>query len=290
MTRRLTPPPDKAPKHPALKVPAGACDSHFHIFGPQAKFPYMESRPLDAEDCSLEDLLVLQDRLGLERGVVVQTALYGNDNRCLLDALLRCPERFKGVAAVSNDITDDELQTLTNAGVVANRFSYMRSPDIDRNLISRLHELGWHPQFWFEGEAQILDWRDTMLASPRDFVIDHMGWQPCENGLDSKGFKTVLECLDTGRCWIKLSGPNRFSAQDEWPYSDTVAVARTLIQRAPERVIWGSDWPHPNWWKTMPNDADLLDLLLDWAPDPKDRQRILVDNPNELFRFQSSPD
>ena len=285
MTRRVTPAPDRTPKTPTLEAPAGACDSHFHIFGPQFRFPFIEPRPLDAGDCTLEDLLALQQRLGLERGVVVQTMLYGNDNACLLDALARYPERLRGVASVAADIADNDIEELSAAGVVANRFSYIRSPDIDPNLIHRLHEHGWHPQFWFEGEAQIMAWRAAMLNSPGNFVIDHMGWQPCGHGVDAPGFRAVLECLDTGRCWVKLSGPNRFSAQPAYPYADTAVFARALIERAPERVLWGSDWPHPNWWQPMPNDADLLDLLLDWAPEPADRQRILVDNPARLFGF-----
>ena len=285
MSRRVTPPPNREPGQPGLRAPAGACDSHFHIFGPQSRFPFVEPRPLDAEDCPLEDLLSLHRRLGLERGVVVQTLLYGDDNACLLDALRRHPERLRGVACVGSAITDVELVELTAGGVVANRFSYMRSPQIDGSLIRRIHEHGWHPQFWFEGEEQVLAWRRTMLESPGNFAIDHMGWQPAERGVDAPGFRAVLECLDTGRCWVKLSGPNRFSAEDEHPYSDTAEFARRLIERAPTRVIWGSDWPHPNWWKPMPNDADLLDLLLDWAPDPADRQRILVNNPAELFGF-----
>ena len=285
MSRRVSPPPDSTPKAPVLQAPAGACDSHFHIFGPQSRFPFIEPRPLDAVDCTLEDLLALQRRLGLEHGVAVQTMLYGNDNACLLDALARCPDRLRGVASVGAGIADSALEELSAAGVVANRFSYMRSPAIDPNLIHRLHEYGWHPQFWFEGAEQAGAWRSTMLNSPGDFVIDHMGWQPCEKGVDAPGFRTVLECLDSGRCWVKLSGPNRFSAQPAHPYADTMEFARALIERAPNRVLWGSDWPHPNWWQPMPNDADLLDLLLEWAPDPADRQRILVDNPAELFGF-----
>ena len=285
MARPVTPPPDRAPKAPALQAPAGACDCHFHIFGPQSRFPFIEPRPLDAQDCTLEELLALHRRLGLERGVVVQTMLYGNDNSCLLDALARHPHRLRGVASVDACITDAALQDLSIAGVVANRFSYRRSPEIDPGLVHRLHEHGWHPQFWLEGEAQIAAWRTAMLNSPGNFVIDHMGWQPSERGLDAPGFRIVLECLDTGRCWVKLSGPNRFSAQATYPYADTLKVARALIERAPTRLLWGSDWPHPNWWQAMPNDADLLDLLLDWAPDATDRQRILVDNPAELFGF-----
>lgn len=284
--RKTTPPPERTPKKPKLVAPKGATDSHFHIFGPQSRFPFQQTRPLDAHDCPLEELLSLQRRLGLERGVVVQTALYGSDNACLLDALRREPARLRGVAAVSADIGEAEILKLTELGVVGNRFSYMRSPVIDPELIRRLHDHGWHPQFWFEGQAQALAWRDTMLATPGNFVIDHMGWQPCAAGIDADGFRTILDCLDTGRCWVKLSGPNRFSSEDTLPYGDVTAFARTLIEQAPDRVLWGSDWPHPNWWKAMPNDAGLLDLLLDWAPDEAVRRRILVTNPATLFGFE----
>ncbi len=148
-----------------------------------------------------------------------------------------------------------------------------------------MHELGWHPQFWFRGEDEALAWRDAMLSVPGDFVIDHMGWQPADKGVDAPGFRVVLECLDSGRCWVKLSGPGRFSAQGEYPYADTLPFARALVERAPERLLWGSDWPHPDYWGVMPDDADLLDLMLDWVPDPATRRRILVDNPAALFGF-----
>lgn len=288
MERRTTPPPDRTPKKPKLQAPPGACDCHFHIFGPQDKFPFPEEAralPLDAGDCPLEELIELQDRLGLSRGVIVQTALYGTSNAVLLDALARYPDRLRAVACIAPDITDSELRVLTDAGIVAHRFSYIRSPEIDPKLIQRIDGFGWHPQFWFEGEEQALHWRDTMLASPGKFVIDHMGWQPAENGIDSPGFRVILDCLETGRCWVKLSGPNRFTAQETLPYSDTIPFAQELIKHAPERLLWGSDWPHPNWWKPMPNDADLLDLLLDWAPESAVRKKILVDNPAELFGF-----
>ena len=217
--------------------------------------------------------------------MIVQTVLYGRQNEVLVDALSRYPDRFRAVASIDPATSDAELRKLAEAGVVANRFAYVASPAIDRELTARLHEFGLHPQFWFEGPEQALVWRDAMIASPGNFVIDHMGWQPAEKGVDSPGFRVVLDCLDTGRCWVKLSGPNRFTAQEELPYSDTFEFAQTLIDHAPERLLWGSDWPHPNFWKPMPNDADLLDLLLQWAPDPALRQRILVDNPAELFGF-----
>ena len=153
MSRPITPPPDRTAKVPRLRAPPGTCDSHFHIFGPQDRFPYIEPRPLDAQDCPLEDLLDLQKRLGLERGIVVQTALYGNDNSCLLDALRRCPERLRGIAAIGPQVGDEALQAMSDAGVVGNRFSFMRSPDIDHRLVDRLHEFGWHPPILVRGRS-----------------------------------------------------------------------------------------------------------------------------------------
>ena len=156
---------------------------------------------------------------------------------------------------------------------------------INRNMISRIDELGWHPQFWFRGEEEALAWLDIMIASPGNFVIDHMGWQPAKNGLDSPGFRVVLDCLETGRCWVKLSGPNRFTSEKKLPYSDTLPFAQTLIEYAPERLIWGSDWPHPDHFEIMPNDGEILDLMIDWAPDANIRKMIFSENPKKLFGF-----
>ncbi len=124
-----------------------------------------------------------------------------------------------------------------------------------------------------------------MKSVPGDFVIDHMGWQPAEKGVDAPGFRVVLDCIETGRCWVKLSGPGRFSAEETPPHADVLPLARALVERAPERLLWGSDWPHPDHFRPMPNDGDLLDLMLDWVPDEATRNRILVDNPARLFGF-----
>ena len=279
MDRKLSPPPDRNTKKPLLKTPSGACDTHFHIYGPQERYPFNPNRPMDAEDSTYEDLIKLHDTLGISRGVIVQSLMHGHCYEYMLNALCRDPERFRGVAMPAPDITDGELEILDKAGVVGARFAYRWSADINRNMISRIDELGWHPQFWFRGEEEALAWRDIMIASPGNFVIDHMGWQPAKNGLDSPGFRVVLDCLETGRCWVKLSGPNRFTSEKQLPYSDTLPFAQTLIEYAPERLIWGSDWPHPDHFEIMPNDGEILDLMIDWAPDANIRKMIFSENP-----------
>ncbi len=288
--RPKSPPPVRETKTPKLKVPPGACDTHFHIFGPYDRFPLLESRPLELEECTLEDLMKLHNTLGISRGIIVQSIMQGHMVEHLLDALSRFPDRFRAIALPSPDLTDAQLETLTEAGVMGVRFAYSLPSlasglaamvAIDTRLIARLHEFGWHPQFFFRGEEEALAWHETMKSVPGNFVIDHMGWQPAEMGINSPGFRVILDCLDTGRCWVKLSGPGRFSAEDAPPHEDVLPMARAFVERAPERLLWGSDWPHPNHYKTMPNDGDLLDLMLDWVPDEATRNRILVDNPAE---------
>jgi predicted TIM-barrel fold metal-dependent hydrolase len=285
MERQKSPPPVRKTKKPRLKAPPGTCDTHFHIYGPQARFPLNEARPLEVEDSTFDDVVELHDALGVERGVIVQSLMQGHSYEYMLNALCRDPAHFRGVAMPAPNITDAELEILDQAGVVGARFAFRWSADIDMNMIARIHELGWHPQFWFRGEDEALAWRDTMLAVPGNFVIDHMGWQPAQDGIDAPGFHVVLDCLETGRCWVKLSGPNRFTALNSPPYADTLPFAQALVARAPERLLWGSDWPHPDHFEEMPNDGDLFDLMLDWSPDPGTRKQIMSDNPAELFGF-----
>lgn len=286
MAERLkSPPPQRDTKTPKLKAPPGATDTHFHLYGPGKRFPYHPDAPLIVEDSTLEDMLKMHNALGIERGVIVHSVVQGQTYEYLINALSREPERLRGIALPAPDITDRELQILTDVGVVGARFAFRANPEINTDIVARTHEFGWHPQYWFRGPDEAAAWRDTMLASPGNFVIDHMGWQPAELGIDAPGFRTVLDCIDTGRCWVKISGPMRFTNGMELPYEDTWPFAKALIERAPDRVMWGSDWPHPDHFEAMPNDADLLDLLLEWAPDEALRKKILVDNPAELFGF-----
>ncbi len=283
--RKKSPPPHRDTKTPKLKTPPGATDTHFHIYGPSKRFPYHPDSPLEVEDSTLEDMLRMHDTLGIERGVIVHSVVQGNTYEYLVNALSREPERLRGIAMPAPDITENELEILTKVGVVGARFAFRANPEINTDLVARIHEFGWHPQYWFRGPEEAAAWRDTILASPGNFVIDHMGWQPAGLGIDSPGFRFVLDCLDTGRCWVKLSGPMRFTAEDKPPYKDTWPFAKALIEHNPDRLLWGSDWPHPDHFDEMPNDGDLLDLMLEWAPDEALRKKILTDNPEELFGF-----
>jgi 2-pyrone-4,6-dicarboxylate lactonase len=179
-------------------------------------------------------------------------------------------------------ITDCELDILTKAGVVGYRVAWRLEKTIDQSLISRVHEHGWGIHYLVKSEEQE-DWKPTILESPGKFVLEHMGGVDPSKGIDGAGFKFVLQCLDTGRCWVKLSP--RISKQDDFPFSDTDPLVKKLVEHAPNRLLWGSDWPHPQYFKPMPNDVKLLDMMLDWVPDEATRKLIFVDNPAEAFGF-----
>jgi 2-pyrone-4,6-dicarboxylate lactonase len=279
----VSPPPDRHPKTPRLELLPGACDCHFHIFGPQARFPLASGRRLEVEDCTLDDLIALQNALGLSRGLLVQSFQHGQSYEYMLHALCREPARLRGVAIPASDSTDRELEILTKAGVVGVRFGFKSNPTLDLGMIARTHELGWHPHYLLHGEAEIEAWGAHILASPGRFVLDHMGYPDIAKGVKGLEFQFVRRCLDTGRCWVKLSP--RFTREKTLPFADTLPFIHALVEAVPDRLLWGSDWPHPNYFDPMPNDADLLDLMLDWVPDEAVRHRIFVDNPAEIFGF-----
>lgn len=278
-----SPPPDRNTREPKLRLPAGACDTHFHLFGPQARFPLDPARRLEVEDCTLEDLIKTHNRMGITRGLIVQSFQHGFAYEYMLHALSLHPERFRGCIIPAPDITDAELALLAKAGVVATRFGFKSSPKIDENMRARCLQHGIEPHYLLHGEKEIEAWRAQILATKGRFVIEHMGYPHVENGLNDTCFKFLLECIDTGRCWVKLSP--RCSKQTELPFSDTLPFIHELVRRAPTRLMWGSDWPHPNYFNPMPNDADLLDLMLEWAPDESIRNDIMINNPAELLRF-----
>jgi predicted TIM-barrel fold metal-dependent hydrolase len=282
MEKKKSPPPDRQTRTPKLKAPPGACDTHFHIFGPQKRFPMSPDAPLEFEDCTLDDLMRMHDKIGIGRGTIVQSFGHAHAYEYLLHALAREPQRFRGIARPAPDITDAELDILTKAGVVGARFAYQINPEIDMRLVGRIHERGWHCQFFCAGEAGLLAWRDKLKALPGNFVIDHMGSLPPSKA-KGEGMRVMFEWLDTGRCWIKLSP--RFSEVTTFPFADVVPMIQEFVRRAPERMLFGTDWPHPNYFNPMPNDADLIDLMLDWVPDEAVRRKIFTDNPAQLFGF-----
>lgn len=285
-TRPTSPPVDRNYKTPGFEVPPGACDCHFHFIGPQSQFPLRPNHVfghLDFEDTTIDDWLAMQDALGLSRGLHVQSMMYGQNYELLLHGQCRFPDRLRAVAIPWAGITDRELQLLSDNGVVGARFTWRLENRVDIRLRDRCAAFGWAPHYLIRVDEMTDDWKQAVQSSPGEFVIEHMGSPAPDKGPDSEGFRFVQECLDTGRCWVKLSP--RFSAEETFPFSDTDAYVRTLVDQAPDRLLWGSDWPHPQYFRPMPNDGDLLDMMVDWAPDQAVRKMILVDNPARAFGF-----
>jgi predicted TIM-barrel fold metal-dependent hydrolase len=282
MQRPKSPPIDRNYRKPKIKLPPGACDTHFHFIGPQSQYPLLPDHVfshLEFEDTTIEDWLMLQDALGLSRGVLVNSMMYGHNYELALHGLSRFPERLRAVISPWSEITDRELEILTMAGVVGARLSARMDPALDERLIHRVHEHGWSANYLGIPENR----RKAILASPGRFVIEHAGHPPTGQGINSAEFKFVLQCLDTGRCWVKINP--RFSHQENFPFSDTTPLVRKLVEHAPSRIVWCTDWPHPQYFRPMPNDADLVDIMLDWVPDEATRNRIFVDNPAEIYNF-----
>jgi 2-pyrone-4,6-dicarboxylate lactonase len=286
LERPLSPVIDRSYRKPKLKLPPGACDTHFHFIGPQTQFPLKPKHVfshLEFEDTPIEDWLKMQEALGLSRGLHVQSMMYENNYEIVLHGQCRFPDRIRAVCIPWPQITDTELDILTKSGVVGYRVTNRLEKAIDTRMVARVHEHGWSIHYLVRSQEAPDDWRRQILASPGRFVLEHTGGIEPDKGLDSTGFKFVLACLDTGRCWLKLSP--RVSKQDNFPFDDVLPYVRKLVERYPSRLLWGSDWPHPQYFKPMPNDVDLLDQMLDWVPDEAVRNRIFVDNPAELFNF-----
>jgi predicted TIM-barrel fold metal-dependent hydrolase len=270
---------------PGTKTPAGATDCHHHIY--DLRFPVDPYSTLRPGDATVQDYRLLQQRLGITRHVVVQPSTYGFDNRCMLDALKQFGLLYaRGIAAVSPDVTDNELKRLDATGVRGIRFNLGKasatSVDMVKPLAHRIAALGWHVQI-NTGAEQIAAAADVWKNLPCTIVFDHLAHvrEPAD---DSPGFVVVSELLQSGRAWVKLSGAYIDSKLSPPSYSDRTAIARAYVRLAPERLVWGTDWPHPTA-KKLPDDAQLLDLLAEWIPDVKMRNRVLVDNPATLYGF-----
>jgi 2-pyrone-4,6-dicarboxylate lactonase len=284
----LTQAPDPNPKKPKLKPPPGACDAHIHLFGPAAKYPFAPDSPYTSRDALPETLFALQDRLGLSTAVIVSPGGYGRNTAMLADVLVKYPNRFRGIALMRDDTPSVEYARLSRLGVRGLRMmSHQRGvhvPHLNRDTAARAHEHGWHVQFYPHG-TDIIDYADQLLALKNPIVLDHFASIPTAGGVDQPAMVTVRKMLDTGRVWLKLSGPMRCTSESP-PYPSVTPLARALVAHAPERMVWGSDWPHVNLdGREMPNDGDLLDVLADWVPDPAVRNRILTQNAKALYGF-----
>ncbi len=281
----LTQPPDPHPRRPKLKLPPGSVDCHIHLFGPATRYRFHPNTKYTTADALPETYFALQETVGLSRAVLVSGGGYGTDMTHLVDVLSRFGDRMKGVALLDPDVTDARMDELGRLGVRGIRFSTAGHggalPRLNETTATRAHERGWHVQFYPHG-PELPDFADRLLALPNTIVLDHFA---SVGSMESPAFATLLRMLDTGRVWVKLSGPMRCT-MEEPPYPSMTPIARALVKHAPERLVWGSDWPHVNMNdRTMPNDGDLVDLIAEWIPDEAARQRILVENPKQLYGF-----
>lgn len=273
-------------KMPRLKPPPGLCDTHMHVYEPQYKVRPEVAKPPVAP---LSEYNRLRQRLGIARTIVVQPNAYGADNSCILAAIAALGANARGVAVVDTGVTDAELDRLTKAGIRAIRFMLLPggplSWDVFDTLTARVHEFGWHVNLQIDGRT--FAEREAQLRRLRgDLVIDHVGKFLEPVTPDHPGFRSMLRLLENGRTWVKLSAPYEVSKTGTPAYTDVGVLAKALVKAAPERMLWASNWPHPSATaQTMPDDADLLDLLLDWAPDETTRRKILTDNPARLYGF-----
>jgi D-galactarolactone isomerase len=270
---------------PRLDAPPGACDTHMHFY--DRRYPTAATAIFTPPDASVEDYRPIQWRLGLTRTVVVQPSTYGTDNRCTLDGIAALGlDRARGVAVVDEEVTEAELEDLTSRGMRGARFHMLRGGAIpwDRldRIAARVQSVGWHVQLQLDGrelperEAQVRRW-------PGKIVIDHVGKFLEPIATDHPAFRCLAGLVETGRVWIKLSAPYEVSKNGPPLYEDVGRLAKELVRLAPERMLWASNWPHPG--HPRQDEAVLLDMLLDWAPDEATRRRILVDNPAELYGF-----
>jgi predicted TIM-barrel fold metal-dependent hydrolase len=277
---------------PTLKAPPDAADCHMHIYNP-TWFPMAPSTRVPPADAAVSDYRALQRRIGTSRVVVVTPRNYGTDNRVTLDAIWQLGSDARGVAVLHPSVSDAELKNLHDGGIRGIRFS-LSDPssavvtiDMAEPLAKRVAELGWHLQFNIQG-PQIVQWADLLRRLPAPLVFDHMGFPTLPAGTSHPSHVIVRDLVERGRAWVKLSGAYANSRMGP-PYLEAATIARSFVQAAPERLVWGSDWPHPSEPPDRkPNDALLFDLVSQWAPDAAARHRILVENPAALYGFGRS--
>ncbi|GAA4917167.1 2-pyrone-4,6-dicarboxylate lactonase [Actinomycetospora succinea] len=286
---------DPSPSTPTVALPPGTVDAHCHVFGPAERFPFAPERKYTPTDAGREQLFALRDHLGVARQVIVQATCHGTDNRALVDALDAANGRARGVAAVRGDVTDDELATLDRAGVRGLRFNFVKRlvdavpTDELAAVAERIAPLGWHVVVYFEA-ADLPDLEDFFGRLPVPVVVDHMGRPDVTRDADGPGFDRFLRFVDRHDVWVKVSCPERLSVTgppavdgERHAYADVVPFARRVVAEVGDRVLWGTDWPHPNLTDHMPDDGLLVDHVRHVAPTPEDRQRLLVDNPMRLY-------
>ena len=280
--------PDPDTRRPRFQPPALACDAHCHIFGPGDRYPYAADRSYTPPDAPLAHFQALQTTLGLSRAVLVNASCHGTDNSVIVDAIAGSGGRYRGVANVDDSFGAADYRLLHAQGFRGVRFNFVRHlggvPDMEElhRVLGHIAPLGWHVDLHFD--AQDLPQYDAMLSAlPVPFIIDHMGRVKAVEGLEQRPFQSLLELFRSNPlAWIKVCGAERVSSGTR-PFRDAVPFAQALIAVDPARILWGTDWPHPNITKDMPNDGELVDLFGEICPDAAVRARILVDNPTRLY-------
>ena len=286
---KATAAPDPNPRTPKFRPPPNACDAHCHIFGPGAKFPYDPKAAYVPPDAPFESLQKLHKILGFERAVIVHASCHGADMRVTLDAIARSNGRYRGTAIIDESYTEKDFERMHEGGIRAVRFNFVKHlggrPDLSffQETIQRIAPLGWHLILHLDAN-DLVEFDALFRKVPIPMVIDHMGRVRAADGLEQKPFRVLLEWMKNERFWVKVCGPERVSSLGP-PFTDAVPFARALIEAAPDRILWGTDWPHPNVGRHMPNDGDLVDLFAQMAPTPELQKKILVENPARLYGF-----
>ncbi|MGE5794298.1 MAG: amidohydrolase family protein [Bacteroidota bacterium] len=295
---------DPDPRKPSVAVPASACDCHAHVFGPGNKYPFISTGLYTPADALPKDFRHMLDVLGVARGVLTQPSIYGTNNDALLDAIKTDPARLRGIAVVPFDVDEHRVARLNEQGIRGVRLNIVDLKaeygkgklDVDalRKLANRIKPFGWHVEFLMHVD-EFPDLDRLIGHMPVEFCFGHLGYVYPERGVDTAGFKALLRLMRDGKAWVKLTAPYRLTAQGK-PWTDVDPFAQALLDAAPGRLVWGSDWPHvhpqpggPGGKQKnppMPNDGDLFDCFVRWVPDEAARRRILVDNPAALYGFR----
>jgi predicted TIM-barrel fold metal-dependent hydrolase len=284
----LCSPPDRNPRPPRFHAPLGAVDCHTHVFA--SNYRLAPVRGYTPPESTLADLMYMHDVLGVDRVVFVQPSVYGTDNSAVLDAMAQIPQRSRAVVAVAMSVTDSQLVDLDERGVRGVRLNLEDKGgmpialDEIPMLAERVRELGWHLEFLF-APKDLGDLAPLLRSLPVPISVGHFGYTRAAAGIDYPPFRALVDLVAEGNTWVKLSAPYRLGVGDLPPWNEVVPLAQILIEANPGRMLWATDWPHPNKFGAVPNDADLIEQLERWVPDPALQEKILVDNPVALYRF-----
>ena len=277
------------PTKPSFKLPEGAVDAHCHVFGPSPEFPYAPERKYTPCNAGKDKLYELRDFLGFSRNVIVQATCHGKDNRAMVDACRTAGDKARGIASVGPDISQAEIEAMDAAGVRGVRFNFVKRlvdatpKEVFLSIADKIKPFGWHIVVYFEA-ADLEELVPFLEQLPTVIVVDHMGRPDVKKGVDHPDFKRFLDLMErNGNIWSKVTCPERLSVEGPPAYDDVVPFARAVVDRFPDRVLWGTDWPHPNMKSHMPDDGNLVDFIPKIARTPEQQRKLLIDNPMRLY-------